>query len=115
MRGAAVLAVAAGGVVGALARFGLQTAVPCRWTTFAINVAGCLLIGALMPLLEGRRLLQPFVAPGILGGFTTFSAYAVDASPVGPSWTAALYLAGTLAGALVAVWAGATLTGRLTR
>ncbi len=115
MRWSAVSAVAAGGVVGALGRFGLQEAVPGRWTTVGINVVGCLLIGALMPLIAGRRLLRPFVAPGVLGGFTTFSAYAVDVQRAGLSATAALYLVGTVVGALLAVWAGAALTERLTR
>jgi CrcB protein len=110
-----VVAVAAGGVVGALCRFALQEAIPGRWTTFGINVVGCLLIGALMPLLAGRPLLRPFLAPGVLGGFTTFSAYAVDVQRAGPSVPAALYLVGTLVAALAAVFAGATLTERLAR
>lgn len=113
MRWAPVVAVSAGGVVGAVCRFGLQEAFPGRWTTVGINVVGCLLIGALTPLLAGRALLQPFVAPGVLGGFTTFSAYAVDVQRAGLS--AGPYLVATLAGALLAVWAGAAVTGRLTR
>jgi fluoride exporter len=113
VRWAPVVAVSAGGVVGALGRFGLQEALPGRWTTVGINVVGCLLIGALMPLLADRVLLQPFVAPGVLGGFTTFSAYAVDVQRAGPS--AAPYLVATLAGALLAVWAGAAATERLAR
>ena len=103
--------VSAGGVLGALGRFGMQEAVPGRWTTVGINVVGCLLIGLLMPLLAGRPLLQPFVAPGVLGGFTTFSAYAVDVSR-DFSWA---YLLVTLVGALLAVWAGVSITERLAR
>jgi len=116
-------AISAGGVVGALSRFGLTEAFPYRpggfaWATFTINVSGCLLIGALMVLIEqvwtGRRLLRPFLGVGVLGGFTTFSTYVVDiqqtvaASAAG---TALLYLAATLTCALVAVWIGTTLTG----
>jgi fluoride exporter len=111
----AVVAVAAGGVVGALCRFGLHEAFPNRWTTWGINVAGCLLIGALMPLVTGRPVLQPFLGPGVLGGFTTFSAYSVDVRQAvehGGSAVAALYLGATLLGALAAVWAGATVTER---
>jgi CrcB protein len=119
----AVLAVSAGGVVGALARFGLQEAFPHRtdafgWATWAVNVVGCLLIGALMPLVGRRPLLQPFVGPGFLGGFTTFSAYAVDvqrASADGAPGVALLYLGATLLAALVAVWAGATVTEAVIR
>jgi fluoride exporter len=102
-----VLAVAAGGVVGASCRYGLYEAFPGHWTILVINVVGCLLIGALMPLIDNRPLLRPFVAPGILGGFTTFSAFAVDAR------FSAVYLGGTVVGALAAVWAGAALTERL--
>jgi fluoride exporter len=113
-----VLAVAAGGVVGAVCRFGLQEAVPNRWTTWGINVVGCLLIGALMPLVADRAVLGPFVGPGVLGGFTTFSAYSVDVQQAvagDAPLTAALYLGATLLGALAAVWVGAALTERLVR
>ncbi|GIJ67193.1 fluoride efflux transporter FluC [Virgisporangium ochraceum] len=111
MRWAPVVAVAAGGVVGALGRYGLQSAFPSLWTTWAINVAGCLLIGALMPLVAERPLLQPFVGPGVLGGFTTFSAYAVDVQRGAPL----LYLGGTVVAAVAAVWVGRAVTGRLAR
>jgi CrcB protein len=113
-----VLAVAAGGVVGALGRYGLHEAFPSSWTTWAINVTGCLLIGALMPLVFDRPLLQPFLGPGVLGGYTTFSAYAVDVRSLLADdrfATAALYLFGTLLAALLAVWAGALATERLLR
>jgi CrcB protein len=116
-------AISGGGVVGSLARFGLQEAVSHRpggfaWATFVINVSGCLLIGALMVLVSevwgGRRLLRPFLGVGVLGGFTTFSTYVIDvqqAVAVGAARVALLYLAGTLVGAMLAVWAGAAVTG----
>lgn len=113
-----MLAVAAGGVVGALGRYGLHEAFPSIWTTWVINVTGCLLIGALMPLVLDRPLLQPFLGPGVLGGYTTFSAYAVDVRSLlvdDRFATAALYLVGTLLAALLAVWAGAVATERLLR
>ncbi|MEQ7127574.1 CrcB family protein [Actinopolymorpha sp. B11F2] len=114
-------AVSAGGVLGSLVRSGVSVAFPHRsgefaWATFAINVSGCLLIGVLMVLLEqvwtGRRLLRPFLGIGVLGGFTTFSTYILDAirtSAEAPR-TGLAYLAGTLLLALSAVWIGATLT-----
>jgi CrcB protein len=79
-------AIAAGGVLGSEARYALTVAWPDRagafpWTTLAINVSGCLLMGVVM--LFVRRwavrapLLRPFLAVGVLGGYTTFSAYAV--------------------------------------
>jgi Integral membrane protein possibly involved in chromosome condensation len=115
-------AVATGGIVGALARFGVQQAFPFApdkfpWATFAVNTTGCLLIGVLMVLIAevwtGRPLLRPFLGVGVLGGFTTFSAYALDverAVSAGAARTALLYLGGTLVAALLAVWAGAGLT-----
>ncbi|WP_027928938.1 fluoride efflux transporter FluC [Amycolatopsis thermoflava] len=120
-----VLAViSAGGVLGALARYGLQQAFPHRaeqfgFATFGINAAGCLLIGVLMALITelwpGRRLLRPFLGVGVLGGFTTFSTYVVDiqqALAAGAARTALAYLAATVLAALLAVWTGATLTAR---
>ncbi|MEV5695233.1 FluC/FEX family fluoride channel [Micromonospora globbae] len=123
---AAVLgAIAAGGVLGALARAGLQAAFPqgpatFAWATFGVNVSGCLLIGVLMAVLRaaggGPPLARPFLGVGVLGGFTTFSTYAVDvhaALVAGAPATALAYLAATVVGALFAVWTGDTLTGRL--
>jgi CrcB protein len=118
-----VLAViSAGGVTGALARYGLTEAFPhttqgFAWTTFGINVSGCLLIGVLMVLVSEvwptRRLLLPFLGTGVLGGYTTFSTYIVDIQQLlaaGAARTALAYLAGTLVAALTAVYAGITLT-----
>ncbi|MET8119999.1 CrcB family protein [Micromonospora sp. NPDC005189] len=118
-RPATILAtIAAGGVIGALARAGLQHAVPHSptgfpWATFGINLFGCLLIGVLMAVLGhlggGRPLVRPFLGVGVLGGFTTFSTYAVDvqqALVAGAPGTALAYLAATVLGALVAVGLG---------
>lgn len=114
-------AVAAGGVLGALARAGLQAAWPHHpggfaWATFGINVGGCLLIGVLMATLGhlggGPPLARPFLGVGVLGGFTTFSTYAVDvqrAVSAGAPQTALAYLAATLVGAFAAVWVGDAL------
>ncbi|SCG42403.1 FluC/FEX family fluoride channel [Micromonospora coxensis] len=123
-RPAAVLgAIAVGGVLGALARAGLQAALPHSptgfpWATFAVNVTGCLLIGALTAVLDRRRvppLTRPFLGVGVLGGFTTFSAYVVDvhaALAAGAPVTALAYLAATLVAGLLAVLAGDALAAR---
>lgn len=119
--------IAAGGVIGVLARQGLWAAFPPRpgafdWTTLAINVSGCALIGALMSAVtEARhvhRLTGPFLGVGVLGGFTTFSTYIVGIQrsiSSGAPETGLAYLAVTPAAALLAVYAGATLTRLLTR
>ncbi|WP_336204186.1 fluoride efflux transporter FluC [Nonomuraea sp. LPB2021202275-12-8] len=117
-------AISAGGVLGALARHGVSVALPHQpgafaWSTFLVNVSGCLLIGVLMVLVgevwTGRRLLRPFLGVGVLGGYTTFSTYAVDvqqAMAAGRAGAALAYLAATLVAAMLAVWAGASLTAR---
>ncbi|MEU9889012.1 CrcB family protein [Sphaerisporangium sp. NPDC051011] len=121
------LAVSAGGVLGALARYGLSLALPHArgafpWATFLTNVSGCLLIGVLMVLAgevwAGRRLLRPFLGVGVLGGYTTFSTSVVDvhqAVAAGAPGTALAYLGATVTGALAGVWAGSALTARLLR
>jgi len=115
-------AVSTGGALGAAARYGLSLALPHRPGTFPVatfvtNVSGCLLIGVLMVLMTevwaAHRLLRPFLGTGVLGGYTTFSTYAVDTQRLvtaGAAGTGLVYLVGTLAAALVAVYAGITVT-----
>lgn len=124
MRGDAVViaVVAVGGAVGALARFGLSEAMPVRsgaipWATATANVVGCFLIGILMVLVTdvwpGHRLVRPFLGVGVLGGFTTFSTYAVEVRTLyadGHAPIAVVYLVGSVIAALVAVVAGLTTT-----
>lgn len=73
--------------MGATARYGIALRFPQRvgqfpWATFAINVTGCLLLGILVVVLAERfppnRYARPFLGTGILGGYTTFSTYAVE-------------------------------------
>lgn len=115
-------AVALGGAVGATARYGIghawSTGVGAfPWTTFTVNIAGCALIGVLMVLAAdiwpGHRLVRPFAGTGLLGGFTTFSAYAVETErlvSVGATRTALLYLIATPVAAVAAVWLTSVLT-----
>jgi fluoride exporter len=121
-QGPALVAVAVGGALGALARFGIGLAVPHQpgtfpLATFAINVVGCLLIGAVIVVLTERTaahpLARPFLTTGILGGFTTFSTFATDADELlrlGHTGTALGYLVGTPVAAVAATWAGIRLT-----
>jgi CrcB protein len=115
---AALLAVALGGAVGGTLRWWLGDVAPdgpgFPWTTFAINVSGSLAL-ALLPLVamvRARPALAAGLGPGLLGGYTTLSAYAEQGRGLladGRPALAAAYLAGTLAVCLVAV----TLAGRL--
>jgi fluoride exporter len=106
-------AVAVGGAVGAVARWGLTEAFPADadafpWATFAINVAGSFALALLAAVAAVRRhrLLAVALGPGLLGGFTTLSAYSEQTRALlehGRTGTAAGYAVGTLAGCLVAV------------
>jgi fluoride exporter len=105
-------AVAAGGALGALARWAVGLGVSAPLGTFLVNVVGCFAIGVLLSVLTSRPthpLLRPFLATGILGGFTTFSTFSVDAQHLllgGRVGLGVAYLAGTLAAALLATWLG---------
>lgn len=117
-----VAVVSLGGMIGAAARYGAGLVWPTAagafpWTTFAINIVGCALMGILMVAIteaySAHRLVRPFLGTGVLGGFTTFSTYAVDSQKLidhSAAPTALLYLAATALCALVAVWAGASAT-----
>nr|WP_229923293.1 CrcB family protein [Streptomyces candidus] len=120
-------AVSAGGALGALARYGALLAWPAPaggfpWALFGVNVLGSGLIGALMVLVaeNGRDrwappLARPFLGVGVLGGFTSFSTYAMDVSGLlagGEPVKATAYALGTVGGALGGVWAAAAVTRR---
>ncbi|MEU6666889.1 fluoride efflux transporter CrcB [Streptomyces sp. NPDC046727] len=120
-----VAVVAAGGAFGALARYALILTWPTPpggfpWATFWTNVVGCAVIGVFMVLITevwvAHRLLRPFFGTGVLGGFTTFSTYAVDTRELvgaGRPGLGLAYLAATLLAALTAVWLGSAATRRL--
>lgn len=125
--GLTVLAViAVGGAIGACSRYGVGLALPHAsngwpWSTLLINASGCLLIGVLMVLImevwPGQRLIRPFLGVGVLGGYTTFSTYAVEAQQLiqaGRPGLALAYMAVTVVAALVAVQVGVGLTRAVT-
>jgi CrcB protein len=113
--------IAAGGALGSLARWELSQLLPHSadafpWATFDTNVSGCLLLGALMVFVldvwPPSRYVRPFLGVGVLGGFTTFSTYMLDARGLlvaGRTATAGAYLFGSLVAGLAAVWVGVTL------
>lgn len=78
-----VLAIAIGGALGSVSRYGIQKAFPTQFPigTLLTNILGCFLIGyfwtlAIKGLSEPARL---FVMTGFCGGFTTFSAFSIEA------------------------------------
>lgn len=85
---ATLFAVASGGAIGALARFGVGKASTALFggayplATLAVNIGGCFAMGYLYFWLAGREavVLKAFLLVGLLGAFTTFSAFALDAA-----------------------------------
>ncbi|MER7055135.1 CrcB family protein [Streptomyces sp. NPDC000351] len=120
-----VAAVSLGGGTGAAARYAALLWWPTRtggfpWTTFWVNVAGCAVIGVLMVVVTevwaAPRLVRPFLGTGVLGGFTTFSTYAVDSRHLFAAdqvRTGLACLAATPLAALTAVWLATWTTRRV--
>ncbi|KFN48710.1 fluoride efflux transporter CrcB [Arenimonas composti] len=109
-----------GGALGAIARYGVSLALAGSaarfpWPTFAVNVLGCLLIGLVAGVLarapDGDT-LRLFVVTGVLGGFTTFSAFGLETLTLmrrGDAALAAVYVLGSVGVCLFAVWLGSRL------
>ncbi|MEX3316626.1 CrcB family protein [Sulfitobacter sp. PS-8MA] len=73
-----LIMVALGGALGASLRYLVGLAVGFPLGTLAVNVAGSLAIGVVWVTLADKILLLPFLMTGLLGGFTTFSAFSLD-------------------------------------
>lgn len=119
------LLVAGGGALGAMARYGLGLAVgrlaPAAgwpqswpWGTFGANLIGGLLMGLLTGWLAFRsgahqESIRLFAAVGVLGGFTTFSAFSLEVALLierREMATAALYVAASVILAVAALFLG---------
>ena len=75
-----VMAVTVAGAAGVLTRYAIGLATPSMWATLAINVLGSFLLGALVHLdREMDPVLRDALGIGLLGGFTTFSTFSVQA------------------------------------
>jgi len=117
------MAVAVGGALGSMARHFVNLEIAHRleratpWSTFVVNVIGCLVIGLLAGRVASGRLHlstlgRTFVFVGILGGFTTFSSFGLDTFTLahgGDHATAFWNVAGQMVLGLGAVWLGYTL------
>jgi CrcB protein len=118
-----VLYAAAGGAIGTVARhlanvgFGRWLGAGFPWSTLFVNVVGGFLMGALIEALalrfDGSLELRTFIATGILGGFTTFSAFSMDAVLMmqrGETAMAAIYVSASVVLSILALLAGLWLT-----
>lgn len=124
-----ILLVGLGGCIGSVARYKLgglvlhlsaQERFP--YSTFAVNVGGCLVAGLLAGLAERYSVFgaetRLFLFTGLLGGFTTFSAFGLDAMYLvrrGEPGIAALYAVASIAVGMAAVWLGLKLIGLFPR
>lgn len=124
-RPSVVAAIAAGGVIGTLGRYGIGTVLvpsPGRfpWATFTANVTGSFALGLVLILLVSRfpphSHLRPFVATGVLGAYTTFSSLVVEVGRLAGddhAGLAAAYLVASLGGGLLAAAAGLAVGRRV--
>ena len=117
-----VLLVAVGGAAGALARYGVAKGVQ-SWTSgsfpigiLVVNLSGAFLLGLVFTYLLERSSVsnevRTMVTVGVLGSYTTFSTFSLDTLHLiqNDNWSlAVLNVAASVAGALLAVWAGQQL------
>jgi len=117
-----VVSVAVGGSLGAISRYGLDRVIEQRtessfpWSTFVINVSGCLLVGFLVAAIVDRRSAPAWLRAGLVvgfcGGYTTFSTFGqetLDLIEARDGVGAVLYATGSVAIGVLAVLAGARL------
>jgi len=117
-----VVSVAVGGAFGAISRYGLDRVIEQRtessfpWSTFVINVSGCLLVGFLIAAIVDRRSAPEWLRAGLVvgfcGGYTTFSTFGqetLDLIEAREGVGAVLYATGSVAIGVLAVLAGARL------
>jgi CrcB protein len=108
---------ALGGALGALARWAVAVALPSPtgwpWATLLVNLTGCLLLGALIAVLAAHvpeaSWPRPLLGVGVLGGYTTYSTFAVEVVRLTESGALVLaggYVVASVVGGVAAVAAG---------
>lgn len=114
-----IVAIALGGALGSVIRHFMNTGIaaffkaPFPWGILAVNVLGCFVMGVLVAVFAGvwnpPQEVRAFLTVGFLGGFTTFSAFSLDAMAlwtVGDMRGMAVYVLGSVALSIAAVFLG---------
>jgi CrcB protein len=122
-----IISIALGGASGALGRFFLSSQIThwmgpgFPWGILIVNVIGCFTMGVIAELSALTWNLSPemraFLTTGILGGFTTFSAFALDTALLtqrGDMTNALLYVGGSVGGSVMALFLGLYIVRLLT-
>jgi len=105
--------IALGGALGSVLRYLMVAAIGAPLGTLAVNVLGSFAIGVLFVWLGAREGWQLFLMTGVLGGFTTFSAFSLDTLKLieaGQTLPAVGYVLGSVLLSLAAVAFGVALT-----
>jgi fluoride exporter len=117
-------AIFAGGAIGGAVRTALEQAAPPKpgswpWTTFVVNVVGCLLLGYFVSRLQERLPVtayrRPLLGTGICGGLTTFSAFQLELLRMldhGDVLLAVAYASGSIAAGFAGVMIGTNIVRR---
>jgi CrcB protein len=120
-----LLAIACGGALGALARIGVAQALPSSpgrwpWATFAVNIAGALMLGYFVTRLQERlpvsTLRRPLLGTGLCGALTTFSTVQIELLKMADHHRYGLavgYLIASVLGGYFAVFASSALVRRV--
>jgi fluoride exporter len=104
--------VAIGGAIGSVLRYLMVVQVGTPIATLVVNVVGSFAMGVLFVTLASRTSLSPLLMTGVLGGFTTFSAFSLDALKLweaGDTLQATLYVLASVILSLVAAALGAAI------
>jgi CrcB protein len=104
--------IALGGALGSVLRYLMVAAIGAPWGTVAVNALGSFAIGVAFVFLDTRVGWQLFLMTGLLGGFTTFSAFSLDTLRLveaGQHVQAAGYVLGSVTLSLIAVALGVAL------
>ena len=122
-----IIPIALGGALGSLARYLLSSQIThvfgpgFPWGILVVNVLGCFTMGVIAELAALTWNMTPemraFLTTGVLGGFTTFSAFALDTAVLterGDLAGALLYVTGSVGGSVAALFAGLALVRALT-